>query len=85
MKSKKEVFDIVNQALVNAGFEVAGGGDMMTVFREPYTKLFFNIYGDLVVRKLEHWEEVFANENKEKETSDSDSLGIQPQEPGQGI
>lgn len=80
MKTKKEIFDIVNKALIEAGFEVSGGGDMATFFREPYTKLFFNFYGDLVLRKLEHWEDHFANENKEKETSDPDSVGIQPQE-----
>lgn len=80
MQKKKEVFDIVNEALIKAGFKVAGGGDMVTFFSEPYTKLFFNYYGDLVIRKLEHWEDYFANENKEKETFNSDCLGIQPQD-----
>ena len=55
--TKKEIFDIVENALLDKGFQVAGGGELITHFREPYTKLFFNMYGDLVLRKLEHWED----------------------------
>ena len=64
--TKQEVFDIVNKALRGAGFSMSGGSNTMTLFREPYTKLFFNIHGDLVLRKLEHWDDYFTEQKESK-------------------
>ena len=57
--TKQEVFNIIHKALVKSGFVTLGGGKVMTLFKEPYSKLFFNIHGDLVLRKLEHWDDYF--------------------------
>jgi hypothetical protein len=59
--TKQDVFNIVEKSLIDAGFKVIGGGSSFTVFERPNTKLFFNTYGDLVLRKLAHWGDSFED------------------------